>query len=260
MSALESLQRQFHNAIVGGDESAILNHIKGGFLKPAERLRIYRNNAYEGFRQTLASAFPVIERLVGQGCFRGLALDYFHSYPSDSGDLGTYGQFFARLLRRRYADSTFDYLHDVALLEWAYQEVMMAADAGVLRARDIADVAPNDYEHLCLHLHPAVRLVRSKYPILSIWQSNRQGEHPVTLNIHGAAECVVLHRTPRSVELQKLDAAELVLLDACAGGCSITVASERALSIDPSLDLQNALNRAFAIGVFSDYSLRHARA
>jgi hypothetical protein len=140
VSTLAILQRHFQEALVGGNEAAILARIKTGRLLPAERLRIYRNNAYEGFRGALAGAYPVVERLVGQGCFRGLALAYLHGYPSLAGDLADYGQNFAELLDSRYAQSAFAYLSDVARL-WAYQNVMVAANADTLRAEDLAELS-----------------------------------------------------------------------------------------------------------------------
>ncbi len=255
MSALSTLQQQFHRAIVVGDESGILAKIKGGRIGPAERLRIYRNNVYEGFRTTLAHAFPVIERLVGQGCFRGLALDYFHTFPSRSGDLGDYGQHFPKSLHRRYENSTFDYLTDVARLEWAYQEVMMAADAKVLLPQELAEVPSTQFERLRLHPHPSVRLVASRYPVLGIWQSNRADEGgPCGVNVNGGGESVLLYRTPDSIDLQLINPAEFTMLHVCSAGRSLSEAFEQATQIDPNLNLQHALARAFTLGVFSHYS------
>ncbi len=255
MNELIELQRQFLRAIVAGDEAAILPKIQGGRIGAAERLRIYRNNSYEGFRLSLASAFPVVERLVGQGCFRGLALDYFHSFPSQSGDLGTYGQHFAESLRRRYERSSFDYLTDVARLEWAYQEVMMEADAETLCARDLASVTPEQFERLRLHLHPAVRFVASRYPVLGIWLANRDDAQDCpAMNVHSGGESVLLHRTFSSVELQILDPAELLMLQACTAGRSLAEAFEQAAAVDPNLDLQRVLARGFTFGIFCGYS------
>ena len=256
MSDLATLQRQFHRAIRCGDEGEILNQVKAGRLQPAEQLRIYRNNAYEGVRRVLAAAFPCIERLVGQGCFRGLALDYFHTYPSEKGDLGTYGQHFATLLKARYEHSTFDYLTDVAQLEWAYQEAMMAADANVLHPEDLAAVEPALLRRLRLHPHPAVRVVASQYPVLRIWRSNRDDyDSAVNININGGGESVLLYRTAHHIELRLLDAAEAVMIKACRAGRSLAEALERAAVVDPNFDSQHALQRAFAFNIFSDQSL-----
>ncbi len=259
MRKLAILQRQFSRAILAGDETELLQHVNGGLLQPAERFRIYRNNVYEGFRSALATAFPVVERLVGQGCFRGLALNYVHAYPSSRGDLGCYGQYFAELLRERYEHSAFDYLGDIARLEWAYQEVMMAADAESLRGEDLVTVEPPVRQHLRLGLHPAVRLIGSSYPILDIWRSNRRGrDEQINIGTNGRGDNVVLYRTFESVELQKVSAAELHLLSACARGFSLSQATANALAIDPDFDLQEALGRAFWLGFFSEFTLPQA--
>tara|TARA_R110002096_G_scaffold434311_2_gene655463 strand:+ start:2924 stop:3694 length:771 start_codon:yes stop_codon:yes gene_type:complete len=256
MPDLITLQRRFHRAVTGGAETNIVRHIRAGALQPTDRLQIYRNNTYEGFRSALAAAYPVIERLVGQGCFRGLALGYVHEHSSTRGDLTHYGRHLPSLLRARYRHSGFDYLYDIARLEWAYQEVMMAADATSLRPEDIAHIEPARLPDLCLHLHPAVRLVGSTYPILGIWQSNRAGQASVdAIDLGRGGESVLLRRTQCDVELSLLSNSEYALLDACTAGRSLAGALDAALAREPDFDLNDALRRAFTSGIFSGYSL-----
>lgn len=256
MSDLRSMQRRLYAALVTGDESDVLPCLHGAELQASARLQVYRNNIYEGFRRTLAAAYPAIERLVGQGCFRGLALSYFHEFPSRSGDLDNYGRDFAALLRRRYEHSVFDYLVDVARLEWAYQEVLMAPDAAVLLPEAIEALSPSQREQLHLHIHPAARLVGSSYPILKIWRANRvDGDASVTFDLAGGSETVMLVRTAGSVELHLLEAGERRLFEACANGRSLTAAALDAFAVEPDLDFSHTLKRAFARASFSHYTL-----
>ena len=93
MPSLRELQQNAYRAIVLEDDA------RGRGLN-VSRLSVYRNNARETFRKTLAATYPVVRRLVGEQCFRGLARSYSHDFPSRSGDLGRYGAELATLLEK----------------------------------------------------------------------------------------------------------------------------------------------------------------
>ena len=255
MTDLATLQRQFYRAVAYGEDGDIIKQVRQGPLQPHEQLQIYRNNAQEGFRKTLATAYPTVERLVGLGCFRGLTLGYVQTYPSDKGDLSTYGRHFPTFLKQRYEVSVLDYLADVAELEWAYQEVMMAADADALRVEDLAGIAPARWENLCFQIHPAVRLVASRYPVFSIWKAHRDGRRGDVEVDSNSGENVLLQRKDHHVELRPLDAAAFTMMKAYATEKSLTEALRETVAIDPSFDLQAALANAFTQNLFSGYSL-----
>ncbi len=256
MTDLELVQRDFYRAIAFGHDKAISEAIVGGRLTPAQRLRIYRNNAYEGFRKSLSATYPVVERLLGQGCFRGLALDYVQLHPSCRGDLTEFGRHFPRFLTGRYEHTVFGYLTDVASLEWAYQEAMCAADASSLRVESLADMHAESWDRLCLCLHPAVRLLSSDYPVLTVWNSNREDPQTKTaVDLERGGERVVLHRTEEHIEFRTVDVGEFALLSALDQALPFGTALEQALSADPRFDLERTLIHAFGLGLFSDYTL-----
>ena len=57
-----------------------------------DRLGIYRGNVVANAHKAIASAYPVVRKIVGEGFFEGLAREYLRPYPSTSGDLNAYGE------------------------------------------------------------------------------------------------------------------------------------------------------------------------
>ena len=163
MSALERLQRDFLAELFAA--------------APASRpgLEIYRRTALANLHGALASVYPVVLRLVGAAFFREAAERFARAQASTSGDLNLYGAGFADFLVAYPFARALAYLPDVARLEWACHESFHAADAPALDAAALAAVPPDRHGAIRFILHPAVRLVASDHPVLSIWEANQPG-------------------------------------------------------------------------------------
>jgi hypothetical protein len=220
-----------------------------------ERLAIYRNNLREVFRKTLALEFPVIERLVSAAYFRQLALEFQARHPSRSGDLHHVGAPFAGYLVQRFAGTEYAYLADVARLEWAREQALVAADAPPLEPERLRLFDPESYGALQCTLHPACALVSSAYPILRIWQMHQPGAQLQDIDASSGGENVLVHRGDEGSELHLLSPACFAWLEALHAGAPLATAVDAALLIDGDFDLGAALARMFAVGVFVDMGL-----
>ncbi|HEU4626074.1 MAG TPA: DNA-binding domain-containing protein [Steroidobacteraceae bacterium] len=244
MLTLRELQLQFAAALFDGADAAVVPHIVANGIDPAQRIDIYRNNLHEGFIQALALAFPVIERLVGTDYFRQLARDFQRAHPSRAGDLHHIGKPFEGFLRARFAETQYAYLPDVAALEWAVEEALIAPDAQPLDPNAFREIDPADYEDLRFELHPASRLVQSPYPIVRIWQANQPGaesDELIDLDAGGARALVL--RTTDGIELHDVPAGDFALLEAFARGAPLGLALDEAQRAEPDFDLGAALVR-----------------
>jgi len=241
MLALREIQTRFVDALFGGDVPDV---------DVPDCFDIYCNNLREGFIKALAIAFPVIEKLVGPQYFRRLALDFLAAHPSRSGNLHHIGAPFARFLHERFADTEYAYFEDVAALEWAHQQVLIAADAQPITAQELAAVNPLDYGDLRFDLHPAAALVRSSFPIIRIWRANQPaaaGEEPIDLAAGG--DNVLVLRADEWIEFHRLPAGDFALLAALDAGASLGVALDAAQSADAHFDLGATLRRFLSLGL-----------
>jgi hypothetical protein len=229
MRSLREIQTAFADAILMG----------GG----GERLQVYRNNVFISLRQALADVYPVVRRLVGEEFFNQLARRFVREYPSRSGNLHDFGSELARFLEKLPDLSGLAYLPDVAALEWALHEVFHEAEAAPF---DFAIVI--DPQNVNVPLHPAVRLIASRYPILDIWQANQAQDVP-SVDLDAGGDWLIAFRDGLEQRIFSCTAGEFALLGALAQGMTLGEACEAALAAEPRLDLAAAMGR-FVAGRF----------
>jgi hypothetical protein len=255
MPSLHELQRAFAAALLTDSCADFEPHVRANGIESAARIRIYRNNTRENFLATLRATYPILERLVGEDYFRQLALEYRERFPSGSGDLHHVGERLAEFIAQRFAESPYRYFADIACLEWAYQEVMVAADHASLDIEQLQQVPPADYARLQFRLHPAARLFASTFPVLRIWSANQSGgDTSQVIDLDGGGENVLLVRTAHDVELRLLDIAEFTFLQHTTNGVSLAQATDLA-SEAGDFDLGATLRRQIALGVLVDFTM-----
>ena len=241
MRSLSELQRGFVAATVFGDRTALAGlGIATGALDAGARIAIYRNNVFSNYRKALAATFPVVEALVGRPFFAAVVETFVRAHPSTRGDVNRYGGDLPRFLAGYAPARDLPYLADVARLEWAIDQAAIAADAAALDLDALAAVPEDALPELRFRLHPSARLLRSAHPILSIWQAHQPGhEDPVNLGAGGDALLIV--RGGEGVGVRRLAPANHAFLRGLAADLGLGDALERALAVDASFDLREAL-------------------
>lgn len=236
MIELRDLQRRCYDAFVRGDTQALLPFVLTDHIAADARIQVYQNNAREAFTKTLGSSYPVIAALVGEDCFHTLAQDYLRRHPSASGDLGEFGNEFSVLLDAHYDGSAFEYLADVARLEWLCEQVRSAADA---RPADLAQLqlsAGEGFGALRFALHPAARLMSSRFPVFSIWRANTLGDDTQLDLAQGREDVLVLRgdnssgNDPGDIELHRIDAVSHAVLQRLDTGATLLEALSESMS------------------------------
>lgn len=238
-ASLAGTQARFAQALRGPEagpvtaDPALLGDIRADGIAPAARLGVYRNNTRAIFTTSLERSFPVLARRVGDGYFRRLASDYRADHPSRSGDLHWIGAAFPAWLEHRLAGSEYAWLADLARLEWACEEVLVAADAVALGLDALAAVAPPDLAGLRLGLQPALRCVHSAFPVWSVWRANQPDGSGSAVDLALGAEHVVVTRAGDRPVLHLRPETEVRFVAALAGGERLDAALEQSgLPID----------------------------
>lgn len=262
MPTLPELQRQVLAAILddGADNDGVARLIVRGAIAPAGRLGIYANNARGNFIEALRLSFPVVLRLVGEAYFDQCARAYRRAQPSRAGDLHPAGAAFPAFLAERHDGGEYRYLGDVARLEWACQEVLMAADAappdpGRFLGR-LGAVAPECHAALQFRLHPAARTFHSSFPASAIWRANLGAGEPPVIDLAQGGERLLLLRTDGQLDMLPLSAGEhgfLQALEAAARFDAAVDAGAAAQAPGGDFDAAAALQRFVAAGAIVDF-------
>jgi hypothetical protein len=254
MASLHDLQVSFVTAVRTGDAAAIALFVVPNGIAPARRIAIYANNASENFLDALEAAFPVVTRLAGRDWFRQTGRAYWRQQPSRSGNLHDVGERYAAYLTAELGGGPHGYFADVARLERAYQEVLVAAEPQTLDLARLAAVPPEAQAAVILELSPAARLVASPYPLLAIWQANQVGAAPVDeLSLDAGAASLLVIRRRDHVELRDLSAAEFAVLTALERRDCLTAVLEAALAAEPGGNPSECLARLAQLGAVTGF-------
>ncbi len=259
MNSLRDLQTSCYQAFTDKDPAVLLPMVRDNGVAAEQRVAVYQNNYREIYRKTLAASFPVIERLVGEACFEGLASEYTRTHPSRCGDLQRFGENFPAFLDRTYADSRFRYLPTVSELEWALEEVHLERDEPPLAISEFGRFNEHDYGNLFFAARRAMRLLRSRYPVLSIWQANQPGS-TAHVDLNQGGENVAVTRRGNDLQMHLLDEATFSLASELARGARLEDAwqpRDRALEGDDiaaAPDLASALQTVLGLGLLAEVS------
>ena len=210
-------------------------------------IEVYRNNAWQFFLTALERTYGVTQRRVGADFFRQLAHEYRARHPSRHGDLHWIGEAFPAWLAHRLAGTGYEWLADLAQLEWACEESAIAAFTAPVGVEALRRFDADSMPGLTLALQPSLRLVASAFPIWSVWQSNQDdgAASPVDLAT-GGEHCVVACVAER-VAVYRLDPAEHRLLQHLYDGLSLERAT--AASATDAATLGRLLGWAFGEGL-----------
>jgi hypothetical protein len=204
--------------LTGSDDDAVCG----------ERIDVYRNNAWQFFLTALERTYPVLQRRVGADFLRQLARDYRVEHPSQHGDLHWIGEAFPAWLANRMAGTGYEWLADLARLEWACEASVAAAQRNPVGLEALGRFDANVLPHLALVLQPSLQLVASPFPIWSVWQSNQHENAPPPVDLDAGAEHCVVACVAERVAVYRLDAADHRLLQLLCAGMSLGAATEAA--------------------------------
>lgn len=203
--AIRHLQGEFQDFLFSGrNERQLLPQIAASNNIPAQlRLEVYRNAYYIRLQEAIAHDFPTLLAVAGDAHFGELTSRFIKANPSTHPSLRDFGRVLPQWLREE-GESV---LADVAELEWAVVEAFDAADKESLDADILAQIPPNDWEHLIFDFHPSVSLVTVSCNARECWSAVRNGEDKIPALEPDADEHLVVWRAAKGPSMQVIEAA-----------------------------------------------------
>lgn len=202
----------------------------------SKRFAVYRNNVFVSLVEALKARFPAVQNAVGPEFFEAMARDYAVANQPASPLMMQYGDSFPDFIEGFPPLADFPWLADLARLEGAITQSYHAADAAALGSHAFARIAPEDLSRLRMTLHPAMRLIVSRFPVTTLWRMNR-GEAPLTTIEAWSAETALIYRPDFTVAVDALSPASGTFLTALHAGETLADAVEQATLIDDAFDL-----------------------
>jgi hypothetical protein len=255
MLALHELQTAFLRAMLGPDESQLLEAIVGDGLLPAARLQIYRHHVLTSLTDVLQATFPVICRLVDERFFRYAADAYIRQSPPEAPCLFEYGAHFPAFLAAFPPCRDLAYLADVAQLEWSLHMAVHAEVCALLDPAALGRLAAHEVAQLTFQFDPSVTWLRSPWPIDQIWRVNQAEEVETTVDLSEEDICLEIRRWDDDVGFRRLTPTIATFRTMLAAGQPLARAAEAALVADQAFDCVAALHELLTDGIVSGFTL-----
>ena len=246
---------QFAHAIVRGEmPSPRIDRAYANYSAEVA-IGVYRNNYRGNLHDALACAYPVVKLLVGDEFFRFLTKRYIEQHPSCSANLHHFGSELAGFIATFEPARELVYLADVAVLEWACHVAYFSDDGTALDINRLAQITPERYSELVLHTHPSCHIVRSRYPVASIWHAHQPGApEDFHIDLDSGPGYVLVSRKDGVVLVSELMEAESTWLERTQAGISLGDATAETLERHPGFDLQATLLKLMAQNVFTTFN------
>lgn len=246
--SLRELQHQCMREILYRDSAGLVPQILQNGRSADRRLAVYRTNVRENFAQALDAAFPLLARAAGREEFRRLAWSYQRACPSTAGNLFHLGARLPAFLAGHLRGTEDEYFIDVARLEWAVQESLVAVDGpAALNLAALGQVPVERQSCIRFLLHPSVRLLQTGYAVFGLWEA-LQGGQPVP-PATAEPECLLVRRLATGTQLQRLSADDFAWLSVLQEMGTLTPPA------DGEVDPGSLLVRWVAAGVITDFIL-----
>ncbi len=217
-----------------------------------KRYNVYRNNVTVSLINALVAAFPATQRITGTDFFRAMARFHVRATPPTSPLLFEYGRDFPDFIERYEYAQSMPWLADVARIERAWLDAYHAANAEPLGPQALASIAGERLADVVFTPHPATRIVRSRFPALTIFAANRS-EDPVGRIVATEPEDALTTRPALEVMVRRLPSGGAVFLTRLIESEPLGAAAAAALADCPAFDLSANIAGMLAAGVFTAF-------
>jgi hypothetical protein len=246
----------FARTIVCGAEPSAQIHKTYAAYSADVAIEVYRNNYRGNLHDALAGAYPVVKQLVGSDFFRFMAKRFIERHPPRAANLHHYGAELADFVADFEPAQELVYLSDVAALEWACHAIYFVDDVAALDIGKLTQIPGERHPDLVLHVNPFCRVVRSRYPIRSIWQAHQPGANgDFHIDLDSGPSIALVNRKADEVQVIELSEAEASWLQSIKTGVTLGAATDAALERHPDFDLQAELFKLVELDVLTDVSL-----
>lgn len=187
----------------------------------------------------LASHFPVLRRLIGEPSFSAVVHRFMQSEPPSGLTTLGYGENFPGFLRSQGNPASIEYVADIAELEWIRGKARRARAARPLPAPALSSLPTLPPDSTRIVLHPSVFVLQSRFPIVTSWESNRNGGNGMI--DRWGAEAALVSRPFREVDVRRLPPGGYAFVRSLSAGQTIAIAARAASAAAPKFEAVSSL-------------------
>lgn len=150
---------------------------------------------------------------------------YLRSLSRHSFNLNDVGAELPSFLQSDALAEQLSFLPDLATLEWRIARAFHALESAPFDVQSLAAWTTDDFAAARLSFQPSVSVVRSRWPIVRLWEARETPIEEIDLDLRDRPEVALVHRRGLDVACHAIDAAEADCLEQLLAGESIGAAA-----------------------------------
>ncbi len=178
MSALDTLQNEFQDYLITGNNKVLPSIAKDERVSAQRRLQIYFDAYRIRLLEILQLDFPKTHTLMGDEAFAKAFEQYLFTYPSKHFSVRYFGQRFSHFLATEQPYADVPVLAEMALFEWLVSSTLDAKDDVIITQQDLSQIAPQNWADLQFRFHPSVVSHVFHWDTPQLWQDIEQEKDP----------------------------------------------------------------------------------
>ncbi|WP_424195733.1 putative DNA-binding domain-containing protein [Ampullimonas aquatilis] len=140
------------------------------------RFGIYTFAFRSRLEEALRDNYPILHKVVGDDAFSEIAHAYLAAHPSQHPSIRWFGHLLSEFLSSHENLIPHPAIVDLVRMEWAVRSAFDGADAPLLNAATLAQLAPEQWADLPLRLHPTAHILSVDWQVEPIWQTLTKDE------------------------------------------------------------------------------------
>lgn len=200
---------------------------------------IYRNNSIGARMRALAEIYPVVEKILGEQCFAGMAHEFVTASPSTEPDLNSYGEnfpsFLCTVVTQQKAFIELPYLPDLATLEWYFHAAYYAMDDLLFTSISSSEI---DTSVILAQSH-SLYCFSTAYPVCAIWQGHQDNEEAKEVTAINGNEYILISRQQGHPMVEKITKEDCEIIHLAEEKKQLESVVE--MAVHRGLDIQNRL-------------------
>jgi hypothetical protein len=236
--SLAEIQSRIGNLVrSNGGEFAELAPLLRGGLRPESRLAIHARHYEASLSTALLDKFPGCVWLLGTPVVENAARLYVRVRAPDRPCIAEYGADFPTFLATTGRVAEFPYIEAFAKLEWLVGKVSIAVAEPAVGWSALAAAGTDSLLDSALDFQSGTHYLRTPWGVDDLLRAYLGASAPERFVMESVDTRIEIRGVRGEFTLERLDAATFAFRTRLLAGDPIAVAAERALDIDPAMDV-----------------------
>ncbi len=197
-----------------------------GSASGRERMAVYSGGYVARIQESLAETYEAVKHVMGEASFLGMAESYAEARSSTGYNLSDAGKELGSFFEKTDWKKNLPFLPDLARLERLVAGSFHAFAGKSFDPSVLAGLDEDNWNRLRLEFQPFVKILRSEWPILDIWNARKTPLKEMNIPLIGRPQNALIYRHQFEVYCKPMEKLEYEMISCLFAGKTLGEACE----------------------------------